>query len=161
MELRVTQTLNVKGWRILAYLGDISEYWDEESFVLNGKEYTNIEDLDKDYPTIVKRVTDYSDPRGWKKTLYLDIDIETGQVNNWPKNLPVSFYDVKLVDTGSYELVDEDDNEISKYQGYVPCCLGRGGYGDYLEFEITEDGRIKDWRFTQDDYDQDFADNDD
>ena len=40
------------------------------------------------------------------------------------------------------------------YTGYVPTCLGEGGYGDYLEFEIDENSYIVDWSFGQEDYDE-------
>ena len=88
------------------------------------------------------------------KTILLEIDIDTGEVINWPKNCPFNFHDIKIVDTGNYWLVDDDGETVISYSGYVPTCLGLGGYGDYLEFEIDENSHIVDWSFGQEDYDE-------
>lgn len=87
-------------------------------------------------------------------TISLEIDIDTGKVTNWPKNCPTDFHDIKIVDTGNYWLVDDNADLVVGYTGYVPSCLGEGGYGDYLEFEIDENSYIVDWSFGQEDYDE-------
>jgi hypothetical protein len=84
----------------------------------------------------------------------LKIDVETGQVLNWPKNSPYSFFDAKIVDTGKYLLLDKNEEVIAEYDGYVPDCVGHGGWGDYLEFEIDGDSNIPGWMFTQEDLDE-------
>jgi hypothetical protein len=84
----------------------------------------------------------------------LTIDVETGQVVNWPKNTPYDFIDVKIVDTGEYILLDKNGEQIAHYSGYVPECVGEGGYGDYLEFEIDSASNIPGWDFTQEHLDE-------
>jgi hypothetical protein len=48
-----------------------------------------------------------------------------------------------------YIEVSADQNRIAKYQGdYVPdkfLCHGDEGYGDYIIFNVAEDGKIIDW----------------
>ena len=58
---------------------------------------------------------------------------------------------IKLVDEGIYVLVDSNIKQISVYRDYVPKCLeiDENGWGDYLEFTIENNGKIKNWSFTQ------------
>jgi hypothetical protein len=147
MKLEVTREVDTTGWVLQAYLGDILETIDFQPFEFNEKEYENIGDLKKDYPALVK----YNDYIG-NPTIQLEIDINTGKVLNWPKGISQSFHTIKIVDTGYYRILDENGKEIVSYKGYVPDCLGE--YGDYLEFDIDENGMIEDWRFDQSDFDE-------
>lgn len=109
-----------------------------------GKQYTSIDDLAKDYPKLfISKNNEYY--------LRLKIDIDINKVVNWPKDCPLDFYDIKVVDEGVYSLLDDTDYPIVTYQGYVPECIGQGGYGDYLEFEIDKDCNIKGLCFDEDD----------
>lgn len=109
-----------------------------------GKQYTSIDDLAKDYPEVfISKDKEYY--------LRLKIDVDTNKVVNWPKDCPLDFYNIKVVDEGMYALLDDMDYPIVSYQGYVPDCLGQGGYGDYLEFEIDKDGDIIGVCFDQED----------
>jgi hypothetical protein len=92
--------------------------------------------------------------RNGEKYFVLKIDVETGQVLNWPKNSPFDFYDIKIVDEGKYLLLDKNGETIAEYDGYVPTCVGEGGYGDYLEFEIDSASNIPGWEFTQEHLDE-------
>lgn len=113
--------------------------WHDEPVKLNDTEYDSIEAIEEAYPELFHGI----------KYLVLKIDVETGQVTNWPKNSPYSFFDIKIVDKGEYILLDIDGNVIARYEGYVPQCIGEGGYGDYLEFEIDSASNIPEWEFTQ------------
>ena len=57
----------------------------------------------------------------------------------------------KVVDEGIYVLVDSNLTQIAVYRNYVPTCLeiDESGWGDYLEFTIEKNGKIKNWSFTQ------------
>ena len=92
--------------------------------------------------------------------LVLLIDVLTGHVINWPKDCAIDFYDVKVVDEGKYALMQNGDEtgDILKYESYVPQIIGKGGWGDYLEFEIDNDGNIPDWRPLNEDDVKEFED---
>lgn len=122
--------------------------WHDEPVKLDGVEYNSIKDIEEAYSELFG-----IDCQG-KNYFVLKIDVETGQVTNWPKNSPYDFFDVKIVDTGKYLLIDKNDEVIAEYDGYVPDCVGHGGWGDYLEFEIDGDSNIPSWTFTQEDLDE-------
>lgn len=95
--------------------------------------------------------------------LCLKIDVDNGNVVNWPANVGgANFSNVKVVDGGIYVLTDSKNREVATELGvnidnqYVPKCLqiNDNGFGDYLEFTIDEDGNIKNWKFTQEDFDE-------
>lgn len=112
------------------------------------KEYETMEELWADYPSLQGNIQGYNQ-------LYLRIDVETGRVVNWPNDVDADFNDIKVVDEGTYILLDKDNNEIYRYQNYVPSCLEveSNGYGDYFEF-VIEDGEIRMWEFTQEHVDE-------
>jgi hypothetical protein len=105
-------------------------YWEDAE--LNGKE-----DVDGKMPM---RKGD-----NWKFV----IDVDTGQIYNWPKgNTAKVFY--KVCDTGTYTIHDEEYNQIMcRVNSYVPSslCIGENGYGDYIGLEIDEEGFIQGWKF--------------
>lgn len=105
-----------------------------------GKVYSDIYSLCEDYPDIF---TFKNEEIG----IQLQIDIDEKKVVNWSKNCPLEFYDIKIVDEGEYTLLDDKEEVIATYQGYVPECIGEGGYGDYLEFEIDRDCNIIGFKF--------------
>lgn len=120
--------------------------WHDEPVKLNGTEYDSIEAIEQSYPELFN-TNSYGE-----KCFVLTIDVETGQVINWPKNSPYDFFDVKIIDEGEYILLDKNCKVIAEYKGYVPdCvgCVGCDGYGDYLEFEIDSASSIPNWNFTQ------------
>ena len=163
MELNIRKKVDATGWFLKALLGDVAEWWEEEPFKFNGKEYTNIDDFEKDYPQLVDIQPAYyrSDPKEGTKTLKLCIDLSTGKVLNWPEGINFDFNNYKLTDRGRYEIYQQDGELLTGYTGYVPDCfsIDDAGYGDYLQFRILN-GRVIGWTFDQNDYDE-FAEDDD
>jgi len=157
MELIVKKKVDVTGWFLKAFLGNLVEWWREEPFLFNGKEYTSIDDFEKDYPYLVDIQPPYyrSDPKEGTKTIKLCIDLRTGKVLNWPEGINFDFNNYKLVDTGRYEIHRQKGELQVGYTGYVPRCfsIDDAGYGDYLQFRI-QDAHIVDWDFNQDNYDE-------
>ena len=78
------------------------------------------------------------------------IDLDAGVVLNWPDGKSASFH-FKVVDAGSYHLLDEIMNPIASIiENYVPdgLCHGDQGYGDYIIFKVGQDGEIFNYRKT-------------
>lgn len=154
MELEVIRKVKVSPKTLFVYIPDYEDNvfhdltWHDEPVKLNGTEYETIEAIEEAYPEM------FGIDRHGKKYFVLKIDVETGQVLNWPKNSPYDFFDVKIVDTGKYLLLDKNDEVIAEYDGYVPECVGCDGYGDYLEFEIDSASNIPEWEFTQEHLDE-------
>jgi len=76
------------------------------------------------------------------------INIETGEVMDWPKDTKASFH-FKVCDAGSYFLLDENNKKIaSRFNNYVPSglCHGDQGYGDYIIFNVGTYGKIENYR---------------
>jgi DNA-binding beta-propeller fold protein YncE len=154
MELEVIRKVKVSPKTLFVYIPDYEDNvfhdltWHSEPVKLNGTEYDSIKAIEEAYPAMFGR------DRQGKTYFVLKIDVETGQVLNWPKNSPYDFFDVKIVDTGKYLLLDKNDEVIAEYDGYVPECVGCDGYGDYLEFEIDSASNIPGWEFTQEHLDE-------
>lgn len=73
----------------------------------------------------------------------IDIDVDEGQIINWPG--PAFIMCMKVVDQGSYYLIDPEGNEVAQIEGdYAPSDCGIGG-GDYIEMRWDEDGFIAGW----------------
>jgi hypothetical protein len=74
------------------------------------------------------------------------IDLETGRIVNWPEESTGKFQvHEKVVDAGSYALLDDKDQQVASLQDYVPNSIIPGSFGDYVEIEI-ENGVITNWR---------------
>lgn len=82
----------------------------------------------------------------WK----FEIDLETGNIINWPKGTTASTY-YKVCDDGTYALLDENHNVIHEIKNYVPKILAYldkeeyYGFGDYIILSIDADGHLKDF----------------
>jgi hypothetical protein len=76
------------------------------------------------------------------------IDIDTGKISGWPEGRKGGFY-MKVCDSGVYRLISPD-GEITERNDYVPHGLIPGDYGDYVQFEINEQGIITNWPKTPD-----------
>lgn len=154
MELEVIRKVKVSPKTLFVYIPNYEDNvfhdltWHDEPVKLNGVEYETIEAIEQAYPELFN-----TNSRG-EKSLVLTIDVETGQVLNWPKNSPYDFFDVKIVDEGEYILLNTAGEVIAEYSGYVPECVGYNGYGDYLEFEIDSASNIPEWGFTQENLDE-------
>lgn len=93
------------------------------------------EDMPNDYP--------HRHGDTWDVT----IDVETGQIHAWPAGIKPRELSMKVVDEGSYYLLDSSGRELGKRErNYVPDCIP-GSYGDYIEFKIDASGRITNWKF--------------
>ncbi len=83
---------------------------------------------------------------------YLEINVNTGQVENWEIGNAASVH-YKVCDDGEYFLRDVITSTIMKGERYVPSCLsiGYNGYGDYVIINIDENGFIENWKFDEKD----------
>lgn len=77
------------------------------------------------------------------------VDVDAGIILDWPQGTTAKFYS-KVCDDGTYSILDENRQEIKTYKGYVPDCLAidGSGYGDYIIIAVDESGKIKGWRPT-------------
>lgn len=76
------------------------------------------------------------------KVLTWTLDLATRKVRDWPEGRIASAY-IKVVDEGSYDLLDGEGNVIaSRHQELVPDCVP-GEFGDYFAVEVAEDGSIR------------------
>lgn len=72
------------------------------------------------------------------------VNIDTGIINAWPKGTSCHIHE-KVCDSGVYELYDVDSNFIIRRCDYVPHGLIPGKWGDYIELNIDENGKILNW----------------
>jgi hypothetical protein len=74
------------------------------------------------------------------------IDLDKGQILNWPKDKEAKLC-YKVVDEFYCVLNDSNGNSVSEYNDYVPRCmqLDEEGYGDYIYITIDSEGYIKNW----------------
>jgi len=82
------------------------------------------------------------------------IDIDSGIITNWDKGVKASIH-YKVADCCGYELLDNDDNVFISFEdGYVPETLypKENGYGDYIIMDIDENGKIANWKFRKEDF---------
>ena len=110
-----------------------------ECFTFNGKECETVEDLCN-----LPIKADKNDP---DSHFDITINIDTGEVYNWPKGNTLSLF-IKLRDEGEYYLLDEHFDEIQWLEFcYVPSlfCVNEQGYGDYASLSINENGFIEGW----------------
>lgn len=76
----------------------------------------------------------------------VNINLDEGYIVAWPKGITAKVY-YKVCDDGVYTLVYNDYERIRWENIYVPSILDISGksFGDYIEFEIDENGYIKDF----------------
>ena len=75
------------------------------------------------------------------------IEIESGKIQNWPIGTTAKFH-FKVCDAGAYYLLDENEELVSSIEDdYVPngLCHGGNGYGDYIIFNVDENGVIENY----------------
>ena len=87
--------------------------------------------------------------------MYIKIDVDTGQILNWPVGIEANLNCLKVVDEGTYILSDYKDNMVSYHDyRYVPKCLeiDGNGFGDYFMFHVNKDGYIVNWKFGKNEY---------
>lgn len=79
----------------------------------------------------------------WEAT----IEIETGKIRGWPQGKTGKMF-MKVCDGGIYTIRDDKDNEIVKTNEYVPSFIPND-CGDYVDFEINENGIIAKWNMRE------------
>ena len=73
------------------------------------------------------------------------VDIESGQIVDWPKGVISAGY-MKVTDGGTYRLLDSQQAQHAAIEeNYVPHGVVPGNYGDYIELDIDENGIITNW----------------
>lgn len=79
------------------------------------------------------------------------VDLDTGQIRDWPTGVPAHHLYMKVCDSGTYCLLDGNDQPVGRVleQEYVPDCIP-GECGDYVDFRIDEAGRITNWKLVPD-----------
>ncbi|MBR5983387.1 MAG: hypothetical protein IK025_06675 [Bacteroidales bacterium] len=75
------------------------------------------------------------------------IDLTTHKIIEWKQEYGDMYLFTKVVDDGTYSLLDENKNELYRIDGYVPNNLlpEKDGFGDYLTLQVNEDGIIENW----------------
>ena len=106
MILIVEREIDVES--LQAYLGCICQSLYDREIEFGQKKFNSIEEWKESYPQIFS-------PYEGQWTIMLNIDVETGEVTNWPKNCPFDFTNIKIVDTGTY--IAHTPLEIFAYQG--------------------------------------------
>lgn len=70
------------------------------------------------------------------------INLDNNQIENWPQGKSGSF-SMKVCDEGSYFLLDENKAVIAEIiENYVPNDVIPGEYGDYVNMNIDETGKV-------------------
>ena len=75
------------------------------------------------------------------------IDVETGQIIDWPEGTEASIH-YKVCDDFSCDILDKEYNVIYHYDGYVPSimCPIYDGYGDNIIMDVDNKGYIVGWK---------------
>lgn len=81
------------------------------------------------------------------------VEIETGKIINWEIGKTAEIH-YKICDDGVYTISDENKIEIKTIDGYVisDLAIGESGFGDYIILSIDENGIIKDWSPTLEEF---------
>lgn len=75
------------------------------------------------------------------------IDLRTHKVLGWQSiDNSKTIYE-KVRDEGIYSLLDDNQNEIFRLEGYVPNKFlpEEDGYGDYITLDINDEGEVTNW----------------
>lgn len=79
-----------------------------------------------------------------KHELTLVLDLDERRVRDWPAGVTAEVH-LKVVDEGSYELLDADGKVCAQLvEQPIPPCLP-GEYGDYLILVVNPEGRVGGW----------------
>ena len=78
----------------------------------------------------------------WEPT----IDIDNGRILGWTEGTSASIH-YKVCDEFYCEILDDNNNTVYSYDGYVPRCMcpKENGYGDYIIMDIDSNGFIQRW----------------
>jgi len=73
------------------------------------------------------------------------VEIDSRRIISWPQGSAGSVK-MKVCDSGSYTLLDEDDDFVAEIKcDYVPHGIVPGEYGDYVDLQIDATGTITNW----------------
>lgn len=75
------------------------------------------------------------------------VDLSTHKILEWKDSFGSLNLFSKVVDCGSYSLLDADKKEFFRIDGYVPNSIlpEKDGFGDYLTLNIDTHGVISNW----------------
>ena len=81
------------------------------------------------------------------------IDIDSGKILNWVQGIKADIH-YKSCDNNTFVLLDENKAEITTKEGYVidMMCPEENGYGDYVIMHVDENGQIKNWQPSFDEF---------
>ena len=134
----------VRYWNDCKYSENNGQIWRDGSKENDTDEVS--EDFRNNLPFVEKGNIGYGEEYYWN----IVIDINSGKVENWPKDFCISTW-FKVCDDGLYQILDTDgevvwDSIKSEYY-YVPTFLeiGDEGYGDYIYLDIDGEGNIENW----------------
>lgn len=87
----------------------------------------------------------------WKPLISLD----TGRISNWYQGTKAEIH-YNVCDYGVYTLLDSNQKEVCKIEGYVPeiMCPIEDSDGDHICMNIDADGVIEGWEVILDEFDQ-------
>lgn len=142
MKLKVTKQIDVDAL-IMNVCANV-RYTEDAEINCNG-EWVEDDAENPKMPCLIKKNGGWD----WKPVISLD----TGKILNWRAGVEAKLY-YKVCDEFSCSIVNNDEI-LREYEGYVPDCFGivEENYGDYIYIDIDETGHIKNWKFTQDDFD--------
>ena len=111
-----------------------------------GDDLFSIEDNESDLPVENKK---FAIPLYDKENRQFDftVNIADTKVCDWNYNSLFRLR-AKICDSGTYVLLDKDMNPILQIAGYVPDEVippQEHSWGDYVEFNISSDGKIMNW----------------
>ena len=132
-----------------------ARYWEDSYF--NGEEDTgNADFLKTNFPKnfFLNYNEDVDVPvknymKKYKQDfLYLEIDLETGTIHNWPKEITAEF-GYKSCDMNFFNLLDEGQQTIAHTKdGWTDYVIGpsfMNEYGDYFVLQVDKNGNIIGW----------------
>lgn len=91
------------------------------------------DEIPKDYPFIFGKV--------WRPV----VDIESGQICNFPPQAHSQEISLNVADSGRYTLHDRNFRCVHRYEGFVPNQVVPSTYGNCVELNINERGKITNW----------------
>jgi hypothetical protein len=152
----VTRGNRSKGEKLENYISLTCKYINKPDEVRRGEELravaaklkvsfgvpTEFTDEYKDFINFTK------DTDNWRELEFV-INLKDHSIIDWKKkrNGRSGYLFYKVVDAGTYTLLDENDEIIKELSGYVPNRLipEPNGYGDYIELTINSEGIITNW----------------
>ena len=138
---KVKVIAGVRYWVDCKYSTDNSVTWNQPD---------DTEENDLSVREVLPCVEYFEKERGWYWCL--NIDFETGKVENWKKGFCVKTF-FKVCDDGRYQIISDNvnvlwDSDIDSRSSYVPAFMeiDSSNYGDNIYITIDGDGIIKDWQ---------------